>query len=45
MGGAWVVIGHFPTKRLAQEAAQTFVAADHGAAEDFRVQRTKAPAD
>lgn len=41
----WLVIGHFPTKRLAQEAAKAFVAADYGPAEDFRVKRTKAPAD
>ena len=41
----WLVIGHFPTKRLAQEAAKAFVAAAYGPAEDFRVQRTKAPAD
>jgi hypothetical protein len=44
-GGTWLVIGHFPTKDLAREAAKAFVAADHGSAEDFRVQRTKAPAD
>jgi hypothetical protein len=28
-----LVIGHFPTKRLAEEAAKAFVAADHGAAQ------------
>jgi hypothetical protein len=39
------VIGSFPTKELAQEAAKAFVAADYGPAEDFRVQRSKAPAD
>ncbi len=44
-GDKWLVIGHFPSKRLAQEAAKAFVAADHGPAEDFRVQRLKAPAD
>ena len=44
-GGKWLVIGHSPTKRLAQEAAKAFVAAAYGPAEDFRVQRTKAPAD
>ena len=38
----WLVIGSFPTKQLAQEAAKAFVAADYGPAEDFRVQRTKA---
>jgi hypothetical protein len=41
----WLVIGHFPTKRLAEEAAKAFVAADYGSAEDFRVRRTKAPAN
>jgi hypothetical protein len=41
----WLVIGHFPTKDLAREAAKAFVAADHGPAGDFRVQRSKAPAD
>jgi hypothetical protein len=41
-GGTWLVIGHFPTKRLAEEAAKAFVAADHGPAEDFRVRKTKA---
>jgi hypothetical protein len=44
-GEHWLVIGHFPTKDLAREAAKAFVAADYGSAEDFRVQRTKAPAD
>jgi len=44
-GDRWLVIGHFPTKDLAQEAAKAFVAADYGPAEDFRVQRSKAPAD
>jgi hypothetical protein len=44
-GEMWLVIGHFPTKRLAQEAAKAFVAADYGPAEDFRVQRTNAAAD
>jgi hypothetical protein len=44
-GGKWPVIGHFPTKDLAREAAKAFVAADYGPAEDLRVQRTKAPAD
>ena len=39
------VIGHVPSDRLAQEAAKAFVAAGHGLAEDFRVQRLKAPAD
>ncbi len=39
------MIGHFPTKDLAWEAAKAFVAADYGPAEDFRVRRTKAPAD
>ena len=41
----WLVIGHFPTKRLAEEAARAFVVAEYGPEEDFRVQRTKAPAD
>ena len=44
-GDRWLVIGHFPTKDLAQEAAKAFVASDYGPAEDFRVQRSKAPAD
>ena len=44
-GDKWLVIGRFPTKRLAQEAAKAFVAAGHGPDEDFRVQRAKAPAD
>src|SRR6185369_10949616 len=44
-GQAWLVIGYFPTKELAREAANAFVAADYGPAEDFRVQRSKAPAD
>jgi hypothetical protein len=39
------VIGFFPTNDLAREAAKAFVAADHGPAEDFRVQRSKVPAD
>jgi len=39
-----LVIGRFPTKRSAEEAAKAFVAAGHGRDEDFRVQRTKAPA-
>ena len=44
-GDHWLVIGHFPTKDLAREAAKAVVAADYGPAEDFRVRRTKAPAD
>ena len=36
------MIGYFPTKELAREAAKAFVAADYGPAEDFRVQRSKA---
>ncbi len=39
------MIGHFPTKKLAQEAAKAFVAADYAPEEDFRVERTNAPAD
>jgi hypothetical protein len=41
----WPVIGHFPTKNLAQEAARAFVAAGYGPNEDFRAQRTNAPVD
>ena len=44
-GERQLVIGHFPSKRLAQEAAIAFVAAGHGPAGDFRVLRLKAPAD
>lgn len=44
-GEHWLVIGHFPTKKLAQEAANAFVAADYGPEEDFRVERTDAPTD
>jgi len=40
-----LVIGHFPTKRLAQEAGKAFVAAGHGPEGDFRVRRAKASAD
>lgn len=43
-GETWFVIGHFPTRKLAQDAMKVFVAADHGPAEDFRVQRTKTAA-
>ena len=43
-GDTWLVIGHFPSKRLAQEAAKAFVAAGHGPTEDFRVRRLQAPA-
>ena len=39
------MIGHFPAKDLALETAKAFVVANYGTAEDFRVQRTKAPAD
>ena len=44
-GDKWLVIGHFPTKALANEAAKAFVSAEYGPAEDFRVQRLRAPAD
>jgi hypothetical protein len=44
-GDRWLVIGHFPTKRLAQEAGKAFAAAGHGPEGDFRVRRAKAPAD
>jgi hypothetical protein len=44
-GEHWLVIGHFPAKDLALETAKAFVVANYGTAEDFRVQRTKAPAD
>ena len=44
-GETWLVIGHFPAKKLAHEAAKAFVAAGHGPAEDFRARRTKASAD
>jgi len=43
--GTWFVIGHFPSKQLAEESAKAFVSAGHGPAEDFRVQRLRAPAD
>ena len=39
------VIGHFPVKKVAQEAAKAFVAAGYGAAADFRVRRSKEPID
>jgi hypothetical protein len=41
----WIVIGHFPVKEVAQEAAKAFVAAGYGAAADFRVRRSKEPLD
>jgi hypothetical protein len=44
-GDKWLVIGHFPTKDLALEASKAFVTANYGPEEDFRVKRTKAPAD
>jgi hypothetical protein len=43
--GHWLVIGHFPTKKLAEEAARAFVAADYGPEEAFRVRRMDAPVD
>jgi hypothetical protein len=44
-GDKWLVIGHFPTKRLAEEAAKALVAADYCPAEDFRVRRADARAE
>ena len=44
-GQHWLVIGHFPTKDLARETLKAFVTAEYGPAEDFRVERTNAPAD
>jgi hypothetical protein len=44
-GTHWLVIGHFPGKDLARETAKAFVAAGYGPAEDFRVKRSKDPAD
>jgi hypothetical protein len=41
----WIVIGRFDSKGLAQESAKAFVAADHGADEDFRVRRSKGTSD
>jgi hypothetical protein len=43
-GQHWLVVGHYPTKRLAQESAKAFVTAGYGPAEDFGVQRSKEPA-
>ena len=40
-----LVIGHYPTKALVQEWAKAFVTAGYGPAEDFRVRRSKEPAD
>ena len=42
-GRHWLVIGHFPTKDLANETAKAFVASGYGPAEDFRVKRSKDP--
>lgn len=39
----WVVLGHFPSKALAEESAKAFVTANDGRAEDFRVRRSKEP--
>jgi len=44
-GSHWIVIGHFPMKKLAQETAKAFVTAGYGNADDFRVKRSKEPAD
>jgi hypothetical protein len=43
--GKWFVIGHVPSKQLAEGSAKAFVSAGDGPAEDFRVQRLRAPAD
>jgi hypothetical protein len=42
--GKWFVIGHFPSKQLAEGSAKAFVSAD-GPAGDFHVHRLRAPAD
>ena len=39
------MIGHFPSKQMAQETANAFVTSDYGSAEDFRVRKAKLPAD
>jgi hypothetical protein len=44
-GGHWLVIGHFATKDLARETVKAFVAAGYGDDDDFRVKRSKNPAD
>jgi len=44
-GKLWLVIGHFPTKELAKETVNAFVAAGYGPSEDFRVRRSKDPDD
>jgi len=44
-GSHWLVIGHFPSKEMAQETAKAFAAANYGPAEDFRVRKAKLPAD
>ena len=44
-GGHWLVIGHFPSKEMAKETAEAFVATNYGSAEDLRVREAKLPAD
>lgn len=44
-GQHWLVIGHFPTKELAKEAAKAFADAGYGDSGDFRVKRSRDPDD
>lgn len=44
-GSHWVVIGHFPAKKLAQETVNAFVTAGYGTADDVRVKREKENVD
>jgi len=44
-GSRGLVIGHFPSKAMAQETSKAFVTAKYGPTEDFRVRKAKIPAD